>query len=423
MHLNSISKTFILFFILQLTKGAAQDTLNSASVEQKSYQLYLDKNWPELIKYGNTAVKNGVDYFYLEMRIGIAYYERKNYCLAEGYFKKALKYNSNDASAQEYLYYCYIFTGRFEAARMFSKQFGEELAKKTGTNTLSKIGFVMVEGGSKKTDSTSYYDRVKKTNTNYFDNATYYQFGINHYIKNSTSVFHALTYFKQKSFLGTNRQLQYYLKFSIPLKKDWLISPAIQLINTKNSNTLTSPSNAMPPSGMRPPPKSGTVVSRSNSFVGSLEIQKNIKKISLSVGTTVSNMDSTIQFNHNGTLAYSILGNSRLIIGCRAYIHTSNSYSTTYTSYSPYIYIQPSKRISITTSYLSNVGNNIIEENGYLVNNSPDLTTSRWSALASLNVNKHISLYGLYQMENKKESVQLFNYNYHVIVVGLKFVP
>ena len=64
----------IVFFVLRISDGIAQDTINSAAVEQKSYQLYLDKNWSELIKYGNMAVDKGYDYFYLQMRIGIAFY-------------------------------------------------------------------------------------------------------------------------------------------------------------------------------------------------------------------------------------------------------------------------------------------------------------------------------------------------------------
>ena len=79
-----IALFFVLFFSM---KGIAQDTLNSAIVEQKSYQLYLDKNWNELIKFGNRAINSGFDYYYLQIRIGIAYFEKKNYSLAENHFK------------------------------------------------------------------------------------------------------------------------------------------------------------------------------------------------------------------------------------------------------------------------------------------------------------------------------------------------
>ena len=74
-------------------------------------------------------------------------------------------------------------------------------------------------------------------------------------------------------------------------------------------------------------------------------------------------------------------------------------------------------------SYLVNTKNNIIEDNGYLVNNSGDLTTSRYSALVNVTLSKHLSLYCLYQLENKYEGFQGFNYRYNVIVGGIKITP
>lgn len=76
----------IVFFVLAVNGVNAQDTLTSATVNQKTFQLFTDKNWTELIKFGNQAINKGYDYYYLQLRVGIAYYEKKNYALAEGYF-------------------------------------------------------------------------------------------------------------------------------------------------------------------------------------------------------------------------------------------------------------------------------------------------------------------------------------------------
>ena len=95
----------ILAFILISIKVNGQDTLTSATVEQKSYQLYIDKNWNELIKFGTNAINKGYNYYYLQLRVGIAYYEKKNYALAEGYFFNALKFNTDDELLLEYIYY------------------------------------------------------------------------------------------------------------------------------------------------------------------------------------------------------------------------------------------------------------------------------------------------------------------------------
>ena len=405
----------------------SQDTLTSVEVEQKSYQLYQDKNWDELIKFGNAALKQGYDYFYIQMRMGIAYFEKKNYCLAESHFTKALGFSSNDELAQEYLYYCYIYTGRTEDARMLSKKFSKELAAKIGTDKKSPIDFIMFEGGTKISDSSSYYKP-----------AIYFQAGLSHTIKNKISFFHAFTYFNQKNFIGTLTQVQYYLKATIPIKRNWLISPSIHLVDINfaseipktTTDTLWPPGMAhiQPPLGA-PPLRTKTNTTDSsfttNSiyFVGSLAIQKIIKRFTLAIGSTVSNITNKTEFINNGAVYYSVLGNSKLILGCNAYLHTMNNYATTYTSVLPFVYIQPLKWASIKASYLYNVGNNIIEDNGYFINNSPDLTKSRWAVLANFHISKSVTLYATYQLEKKLENIQQFSYHYNIIVAGIKITP
>jgi hypothetical protein len=92
-------------------------------------------------------------------------------------------------------------------------------------------------------------------------------------------------------------------------------------------------------------------------------------------------------------------------------------------SAAPFIYLQPAKSISVKLGYLTNAGNNIIEDNGYFINNSPDLTKSRFGTLANFQLINSVSLYGLYQLEFKEESYRQFNYRYHVIVADIKIVP
>ncbi|MFO0321701.1 MAG: tetratricopeptide repeat protein [Bacteroidota bacterium] len=417
LKVKSISSTFkaCLFFLLFTTFyffSSAQDTISPLDVEQKSLQLFQDKKWNELIPFLKNASNNGIDYFYLQMRMGIAYYEKKNYCLAESHFKKALKYSSADDLALEYLYYCYVFTGRNEAARMLIKTFNKNLSEKIGANKLSPISFIMLEYGTKISDSSYYYDNVKKTNSIFYNPAFYVQLGLNHYIKNRVSLFHALTLYNQQNFVGTLHQKQYYLKASIPLKSNWLISPAFHAINIDFSGVINvSPSIQE------------TYTTNNNYYVGSLSVQKTIKKFIFSASYLASNISNVTQYISSGFISFAPLGNSKIVFGCTAYLNTVNSYSTTNTAFVPFVYLEPFHRISLKFSYLNNTGNNIIEDNAYLVNNSPDLTKSRIGVLANFFISKKVSLYALYQLENKKESNQYFNYKYNIILAGIKIIP
>ncbi len=435
--MNVFRNHLFLLFLLIGIKSFSQDSLNSEIVEQKSYQLYLDKKWPELIKFGNNAIHLGYNYFYLQMRIGIAYYENKNYSVAEDHFKKALSFNAEDEVAQEYMYFCYLFNGKYEFARYYSKTFSAGLAEKIGTDSLSKINFILLEVGTKKTDNSNYYNDSTRKNTNYFNSPLYFQLGLNHYLKNRVSVFHALTYYEQKSYTGSVSQIQYYLKATIPFKNNFLVSPAIHYINSKFSTeagaTVTDtlwppgvPPHSVPPPGAHPfmtttRPSSPAISTSSNYFVGSLSLQKTFRKVSVKIGTTFSNMNNVNQFMHNVSLGYSLFGNTRFILGCTGFLHTTDSYKSTNAGISPFVYLEPSKRISCKLSTLFNSKNNIIEDNGYLVNNSTDLTKQRYSALFTFLVSKRVSLYGLYQLEYKSSTAksQLFNYQYHVFVAGI----
>ncbi|MGZ3920720.1 MAG: tetratricopeptide repeat protein [Bacteroidia bacterium] len=420
---NSVKPTLVLFLLLG-GKLYAQDTLNSLIVEQRSYKLYEEKNWKKLAKFGNTAAKEGFGYYYLEMRTGIAYYEQKNYMLAIPHFRKAIDYNRYDDLAQEYLYYCYIFTGRNEDARKTSLIFSKSLAQKTGIEKQTSVDFIMIEAGTKITDSANYYDKTKKTYSNYFDPAKYFQLGLSHTVKNKFSLFHAVTVFNQQTFLGTLRQKQYYIKAAIPLKNDWIISPAFHAISLNFENVINNPPPPNSPGpGKPPPPRQQTIITRNNYYVGSINIQKTINKFTFSVGELISNMSGYTQYINSASAAFWPMGNSKIVLGCTGYLHTTNGYKTSYGSVAPFIYLQPVKRISLKVSYLMNSGNNILEDNGYLVNNSPDLTRSRIGALASFSLSKKVSLYALYQFESKVESAQKFNYKYNVILGGIKITP
>jgi len=254
---------------------------------------------------------------------------------------------------------------------------------------------------------------------------------LEHSIKRRLNILHALTYFNQQNYANTITQLQYYIRTSVTLKKSWLISPAFHYVNIGVTvpviDTLWLPGRPhMQPPPWAPPLRTETREIKKNSgyYVISLAIQKSIKKFTGQIGTTISNMpnkDSSLQVINFTSLYYSPLGNSKWVIGAICYLHTTNTYKTSYVSALPFIYIQPIKQLAVKFTYLYNVGNNLAEDNGYTINNSPDLTTRRFSTLLNFYASKKTTLYATYIRENKIENVQGFKYNYNIIVAGIKF--
>ena len=117
------------------------------TIDFETYRFYTSSNWDSLIIEGKEAIRQNIDYFYLRMRLGTAYYEKGNYMKAANNFEKALEFSSADPSALEYLYYCYLFSNREQDARFLSKQFPESLDKKINPPKSKPIDEIYLETG------------------------------------------------------------------------------------------------------------------------------------------------------------------------------------------------------------------------------------------------------------------------------------
>ena len=109
-----VKNSYIYYIITPLQQGlfTGGHELRISS-QPAAYQLYLEGRWSELAENGKEAIAEGYDYYYMRMRMGIAYYERQNYGLAAYHFNKAMEFNENDQFALEYLFYSYYLSGRY----------------------------------------------------------------------------------------------------------------------------------------------------------------------------------------------------------------------------------------------------------------------------------------------------------------------
>lgn len=122
----------------------AQERTDFSYLDSLTYKQYEDGRWKELTASGKEALRLGYDYYYMRMRIGISYYERKSYLNAISHFKKALEFNNNDQIATEYLYYCYLLSGKYNTADAWTGMFSKALSQKTGIST-SKTNSLSVD--------------------------------------------------------------------------------------------------------------------------------------------------------------------------------------------------------------------------------------------------------------------------------------
>lgn len=94
----------------------AQESNEWINSDVATFRQYTNMEWDSLIETGNRYIEAGVDYYYLRVRLGIAYYNKQRYVRAKNHFIKALDFNPTDQVSLEYLYYSNLFTGNdFEA--------------------------------------------------------------------------------------------------------------------------------------------------------------------------------------------------------------------------------------------------------------------------------------------------------------------
>lgn len=116
--------------LLLFSGSFAQDAADFKTINEETYRLFTQEKWDSLIILDKQDVVLEVDYFYLRMRLGIAWYNAKNYRKAASHFSKALEFNQGDPVALEYLYFSRLFAGQSAQAALVRKEFKGALAQK-----------------------------------------------------------------------------------------------------------------------------------------------------------------------------------------------------------------------------------------------------------------------------------------------------
>ncbi len=108
--------------------------------DKQTYAAYLKKDWDRVISLGKESLHNGYDFYYLRVRMGIAYFSKGNYMLAIRHFRQAFLSNQNDSMVLEYLYYCYLYSGRQSDLQSLLYNIPQHLLVKVGLDKNHRRG-------------------------------------------------------------------------------------------------------------------------------------------------------------------------------------------------------------------------------------------------------------------------------------------
>lgn len=248
-----MKKKLIILILLIAASGplAAQHKPNFIEIDTTTYRAYLNKNWDRIIEVGKYGLSNYIDYYYLRLRVGYAYYMKKQYREAIPHYQAALKFSSKDATAMEFLYYSYLYGDRYNDAVKLVSRFTPALKEYlhiTSHNPITAVSFFTTYGtgatsAEKEAVNQSEAETVDGSQIlqNSFSN---YNLNLSHKLSSSVILHHTLNLlFKDEysvaivggtSYLSESqvvRQISYRMAFDITPVSGLTITPAGTYVN------------------------------------------------------------------------------------------------------------------------------------------------------------------------------------------------
>jgi len=370
-------------------------------VDAKTYELYLQGKWDNLINAGNKAIDSGIDFYFLRMRIGIAYYEKKNFMSAEGQFKQALVFSPKEPTALEYLYWSLVFSGRDKEARSLTSDMSQSLINKLGIKPDRLFSDVYAEGGltynsdfntqiknnfgndtliygEKKLDKSIQYVSFNII-INPLRRVTIFQ-GYNNINISSTQKIVSIGNPSAEFGLNT-KQNEYYLNAGYYAGAGFTVSGILHYLNVKIDD-ITAKVNTQN-GNISYSPTTTTL----NNYVGLLSLEKSINKFKFILGNSYSNLNNAKQIQNGLTVVYFPFGNLELYTVTDLILHSekkekgAGKSSNAYTSrglVKQKIGFKVIDKLWFEGFYFFGNGVNFHEDNAYVVFNSINTIKNRF---------------------------------------------
>lgn len=316
--------TLLLAAIFFVNTAYSQEDSGFTGIDRRTYELYLDASWKELIRVGEKAIGNGVDYYYLRMRLGIAAYELENYSKAIRHFNKALEFNSTDDTAREYLYFAYTLFGRDMEAYEVTRDFSSALKDKLSFKRSKVRSFSLNPAGSFINDPNVINDYSPDVDpaVDGFQSVTrnflFFGASLKHDAGEQLQLIHSAGYLSKSHLLYTQQegetelirdaglsQFQYYLSGRIFLGTGTFLVPAFHYVNVTIPYEITVAGRGWTSYQVRR-------YSLSHNMAASLGLEKYLGKLRPGVAAGYSYINRQPQLQGSFTLGWFPAGNLNL---------------------------------------------------------------------------------------------------------------
>jgi hypothetical protein len=281
------------------------------TLDKQTYEYYLNGDYKNLKKTADKMLLQGIDYYYLRMRLGILSYNNQLYSNAKLHFSKALEFNSLDTISQEYIYFSYLFSGRNADAYLYLESIPMD-KKNNRLKSIDKPGLANIYAGS----SAAGYDATLYGTNNLYYEAVISSLSINAGVESYfsrkfkgtftyTNFRKAGTFYSPSDTLGTDlnfTQNQVYIKLTGYIFNGWEYSGFGHIAFYPDGNTQTQSGN-------------GRLTNKSNiDYLFGGGVSKNGWKIRAGANFSLSNFGNSTQIRGEGYLTWLPYGNLNLYL-------------------------------------------------------------------------------------------------------------
>ena len=430
-----------LVFSLIILLVSAQQNWNYVEVDKKSYELYQQQKWAELIQFSSEARENGIDFFYLQARTGIAYYNLKLYRKSTKWLLKAYENDQSFEWLQEYLYYSLVFGGRTAEALKYANNFTPGFQQKINYAPV-KISRIAFEGGYsfnpdfENIKDVSYHERLNVGNNYgeawFLKNYHFESFDLSHQLAPGVSLNHNFTYIglnkeeqiywgAQNNFPIKINQFQYFINPHFVLGKKWYVSPSASLVWGNSELVL----------GNYDPNTFYIFNLKYSDFVFSTSTWSHFGNFSPGAEINLANISDAGFIQMSAWVTCYPFSNTNFYITPRVYFRGDKTESIGYNTFevSGGIQVGP---VHLYGKYLNGDMRNFVESAGYVISNFPGSSDQKIMGSLYFPVRKKYQFVFRYIHQNMTENYQVYTsgvkinsleYNYvkHTLTAGISW--
>ncbi|MES2560576.1 MAG: hypothetical protein V4590_12600 [Bacteroidota bacterium] len=367
----------------------AQFDRQQVELDSLTYAQYLQQDWKNLVTTTSKAIHNDADFPLLNIRAAIASAALNKPYDEQYYLQRSYRDFPNDPLTLSLLYNNYLNIGQYPQALRINKQLQQDSSLKQYYPKRPPIHLAGIEVGFKRSSDSSLYKPLM-----------YAQAGLGFRVK-TIAFYNAFSYLTQDCYYGRMQQYQYYLSAMIPLKRNWTIAPAVHALYYTIQSTIP---------GLDANKLSATP------FVLGINTSKLHRNFQYQLGAYYSTLNDENQLQlQPGITWFPLSGNTLSLNVTGNYLTENGSFTTSATAN-----VMLNKYFSLTAAYLNANTRYYTEQNGFLVNNSYDITGSRYVGMLSFHPTINWTVYAVYLRETKRESTFDIPYNFDTGVLGIR---